>query len=309
MKAKLLVISGKAACMGMVLALLPAAGQAAKVNLTTSWVTGDYGTDYDYSGPRLDLNLNPDGSNWYYDLGYRKQMHDSEQRYQRLEVMAGYRFRFNEGWVQPSFRIREDTSTYISGNRTTVDFYTAHLAAQYLLSERFILTGNTILGIEREEVNTASNQSLRQADRLTWEIEPGIRFKSSVNTMVTLNYFNAGKRSDKGDTWGLTDDSRNQQMRLYFNWNTPFGLVLTPYVRYSLNYGETSGWYESAAFRETKTKSKVNRLALQLAYPLTDTFRILAEYYHEDVKYKEGYTMGKDDSKSKYMKIGIRATF
>ncbi|RIQ16895.1 hypothetical protein DLN06_26360, partial [Salmonella enterica subsp. enterica serovar Newport str. CFSAN000835] len=75
------------------------------------------------------------------------------------------------------------------------------------------------------------------------------------------------------------------------------------------NYGETSGWYESAAYSETKTKSKVNRLALQMAYPLSDSFRLQAEYYIEDVKYKKGYTMGKEDSSSKYMKVGVRATF
>ncbi|EMG6371615.1 OmpG family monomeric porin [Salmonella enterica subsp. diarizonae serovar 11:k:z53] len=309
MKAKLLVTSGTAVCLGIIATLLPVCVHAAKVNATLSWVTGDYGTPYDYSGPRLDMNLNPDGSNWYYDLGFRKQFHDSRQRYQRAEAMVGYRFRFDEGWIQPSFRIREDLTTYDNGNRTTIDFYTAHLTGQRLLSERFTFASSVILGIEREEVNTASNQSVRRADRLTWEIEPGVRFKSSANTMITLNYFNAGKRSDKGDTWGLTDNSRNQQMRFYFNWNTPIGLVITPYVRYALNYGETSGWYESAAYSETKTKSKVNRLALQMAYPLSDSFRLQAEYYIEDVKYKKGYTMGKEDSSSKYMKVGVRATF
>lgn len=59
-----------------------------------------------------------------------------------------------------------------------------------------------IVGMEREEANTASNLVERNSDRLSWEIEPGIRFKSSANTQMTLNYFNAGKRSDKGETWG-----------------------------------------------------------------------------------------------------------
>lgn len=77
MKVKLLVTSGTAACLGIIAALLPVCVHAAKVNATLSWVTGDYGTPYDYSGPRLDMNLNPDGSNWYYDLGFRKQFHDS----------------------------------------------------------------------------------------------------------------------------------------------------------------------------------------------------------------------------------------
>lgn len=306
---KLLVTSGTAACLGIMAALMPADVQAAQVNATLSWVTGDYGTTCDYSGPRLDMTINPDGSNWYYDLGFRKQLHDTDQRYQRMEVSAGYRFRFAEGWVQPSFRLREDLSTYASGNRTTINFYDAKVAGQYQLSERFAFVGNMIVGMEREEANTASNLVERNSDRLSWEIEPGIRFKSSANTQMTLNYFNAGKRSDKGETWGLSDDSKNQQVRFYFNWNTPIGLVLTPYARYSLDYGETSGWYESAAFSETKTMSKVDRLALQLAYPLSDTFRLQAEYYIENVKYQEGYTMGKDDSRVKYMRVGVRATF
>ncbi|ENA1774189.1 hypothetical protein NE897_08985 [Yersinia ruckeri] len=309
MKAKLLVTSGTAACLGIMAALLPIDAEAAKINATLSWVTGDYGTSYDYTGPRLDMNINPDGSNWYYDLGFRKQYHDSNQRYQRAEFSAAYRFRFDGGWIQPGIRIREDLTNYENGNSNTTDFYNAKLAGQYQLSERFTFAGSMIMGIEREEVNTAANQSVRNSDRLTWEIEPGIRFKSSANTSMTVNYFNAGKRSDKGDTWGLTDDSKNQQLRFYFNWNTPIGLVLTPYARYSLNYAETSGWFESASYSETKTMSKVNRVALQLAYPLSDSFRIQAEYYIDDVKYKEGYSMGKEDSWSKYIKLGIRATF
>lgn len=104
--------------------------------------------------------------------------------------------------IQPSFRIREDLSTYASGNRTTINFYDAKVAGQYQLSERFAFVGNMIVGMEREEANTASNLVERNSDRLSWEIEPGIRFKSSANTQMTLNYFNAGKRSDKGETWG-----------------------------------------------------------------------------------------------------------
>lgn len=60
---KLLVTSGTAACLGIMAALMPADVQAAQVNATLSWVTGDYGTTYDYSGPRLDMTINPDGSN------------------------------------------------------------------------------------------------------------------------------------------------------------------------------------------------------------------------------------------------------
>ena len=53
----------------------------------------------------------------------------------------------------------------------------------------------------------------------------------------------------------------------------------------------------------------MSRYAMQLAYPLSDSIRLQAEYYIEDIEFKDGYSMGKEDSQVKYLKLGVRASF
>ncbi|KHT63392.1 hypothetical protein RJ45_12340 [Photobacterium gaetbulicola] len=295
-------------CAVLVAASIPMVAQAAKVNATLSYESGDYGSDYDYAGPRLDMNINPDGSNWYFDLGYRNRTHDSKQVYTRAEIQAAYRFRFDGGWIQPSAKVRQDVTSYDSGSRLTNDIYSSETKYIFDLSDKWTLWGEAQFGLERQEDKNVSG-TVRNSDYLAWEVEPGIRYNLTAKQRLTLSYYNTGKRSDKGETWGLTDHTYNQQARLYYYWDTPIGLVISPYVRYALGYGETSAWYDSAYHDETKTQSKVSRYAIQLAYPLTDYLRIQAEYYIEDVEYKEGFTMGKEDSQVKYLKLGARVSF
>ena len=55
--------------------------------------------------------------------------------------------------------------------------------------------------------------------------------------------------------------------------------------------------------------SKVTRYAFQFTYPVTTAMRLVGEYYLEDIEYKEGYSTGKDDSKTKYFKLGLNFNF
>ena len=308
MKSGLISTSRLLLCAGIVSACFPLGAHAAKVNATISQESADYGSDYNYSGPRLDVNLNPDGSNWYFDLGYRNRTHDSKQVYTRAEAKASYRFRFDGGWIQPGFKVRQDTTSYDSGSRLTTDYYTNETKYLFSLSEKWSLVGKVQFGLERQEDKNVSG-IVRDSDYLAWEIEPGISYHFTPNSRVALAYYNTGKRSDKGETWGLTDNTFNQQARMYLSWRTPIGLVISPYVRYALGYNEASSWYDSARFDETETKSQVSRYALQLAYPISETLRLQAEYYREDVEYKDGFNMGKDDSQVDYLKLGVRVSF
>lgn len=308
MKSGLISTSRLLLCAGIVSACLPIAAQAAKVNASISHESADYDSDYSYSGPRLDMVINPDGSNWYFNLGYRNRSHDSKQVYTRAELQAAYRFRFDGGWIQPSAKIRQDMTNYDSGSRLTTDIYSNETKFFYDLADSWNLLADVQFGLERQEDKNVSG-IVRTSDYLTWEIEPGLRYNLSSNSRVTLTYFNTGKRSDKGETWGLTDNTYNEQARMYLFWKTPIDLVISPYVRYAIGYGEASSWYDSAKFDETKTQSQVSRYALQLAYPITDYLQLQAEYYIEDIEYKEGFSMGKEDSQVKYLKLGARVSF
>lgn len=284
---------------------LPWHAQAAKVNATLSWESGDYNSNYDYAGPRLDMNINPGGSNWYFDLGYRNRTHDTKQIYSRAELQTAYRFRFDGGWIQPSVKVRKDTTNYDSGSRMITDIYSTETKYQYDFSDRWGLWGELQFSLERKEDKNVSG-TVRNSDYLAWELEPGIRYYTSSNSRLTLSYYNTGKRSDKGETWGVTDDTQGQQARLYYYWKTPIGLVVSPYIRYSLDYASASSWYKKT---DNKSLGKLSRYALQLSYPISDALQLQVEYYLEELKLKDGFTLGKDDSQVKYLKLGVRAAF
>lgn len=117
MKMKLGIQSiGYSVLAGLTAMTMASSANAAKGSLNTSYEVGDYGNGdaYNYAGPRVDLTMNPDGSNWYFDLGVRKRNHDSGQTYSRTDMGASYRFRFANGWVQPGVKVRRDETLYNS---------------------------------------------------------------------------------------------------------------------------------------------------------------------------------------------------
>ncbi len=307
MKSSLNTTARAALCFG-VISVLASVNAEAKTNLVASYESGKYESDYSYSGPRIDMTLNPDGSNWYFNLGYRNRTHDSKQVYIRADSGAAYRFRFNRSWIQPSVKIRQDITNYDSGSRLTTDFYKTETKYVLDLNSQWALWGEIDFGLARQEDKNVSG-TVRNSDYITWEVEPGVRYSFSKNLSTTLAYYNTGERSDKGETWGLTDNTKNHQARWYLHWRAPMGFVVSPYIRYSLDYGKTSSWYESASFPETATKSKVARYAMRLAYSISSSVQLQAEYYFEDLQFKEGYAMGKDDSQMQYLKLGVRASF
>ncbi|MDX2321974.1 MAG: hypothetical protein QNK26_15415 [Moritella sp.] len=311
MKSDFVKISGSVVSVGLLSLVLPFAASAAKINATLSHESGDYGSDYNYSGPRFDMTINPDGSNWYYSLGYRDREHESDQTYKRADVDIAYRFRFDGGWVQPSINLRKDTTMYNSGTRIVLEKYMAETKYLYSFNDSWGIWGEVQFSLDKQTSDkfNDSPDSNMQSNYLSWEIEPGVRYYFANSSRLTVSYYNVGQRSDKGDTWGLTDDKSSQQARIYYYWKMPFGLSFSPYIRLPLGYGDTSAWYDSASFDHTKTMSKTSRYALQLAYPLTDTFQLQAEYYIEDTEYKEGFNMGKEDGQAKYLKFGVRAAF
>ena len=303
--------------MGVLAALLPWQASAAKINATLSHESGDYGSDYNYAGPRLDMTINPDGSNWYYSMGWRDRSHDSDQTYNRTDFTAAYRFRFDGGWIQPNVQIRKDTSTYANGSKLVTDFYKSETVYMYSFNDRWGIWGEATIGLDKQTNKSVSVVDGKVAvsemknDYLSWEVEPGVRYYFTDGSRVTLSYYNVGQRSTKGGEkdWGFADHKSSQQARLYYYVNTPIGLTISPYIRLPLGYGDTHAWYDSAAWAETKTQSKTSRYALQLAYPLTDSIQLQGEYYFEETKYKEGYTMGKPDGEVHYLKLGVRAAF
>lgn len=301
-------VSGTLLAAGLLTVLLPLQVDAAKINATLSHESGDYGSDYNYAGPRLDMTINPDGSNWYYSLGYRDREHDSGQNYTRADSEAAYRFRFEGGWIQPSVKMRKDTTTYDNGTRIVLNKYATETKYTYSFNDTWGLWGEVEFSLDRQTHDTYGKTPItRESDYLSWEVEPGVRYYFADSSRITLSYYNTGQRSDKGETWGLTDDKSSQQARLYYYWKTPVGLTLSPYVRVPLGYGSESSWYPKS--NGTKSLSKVSRYALQVAYPLTSTFQLQAEYYVEDIQYKTGQSMGKEDGQVNYLKLGVRAAF
>ena len=77
-----------------------------------SWETADYDTN-NYAGYRVDFNINPDKSNWYFDVGFQRG-HDNKNRYQS-DLQGSYRFKLNNGWVQPGLKAGQDLTNYDNG--------------------------------------------------------------------------------------------------------------------------------------------------------------------------------------------------
>ena len=309
MKTKFFSPSVRVSCISLALCMIPLSAQAARVNATLSWESGDYGTTYNYAGPRLDMSINPDGSNWYYTLGYRNRTHETNQNYTRTEGQAAYRFRYAEGWIQPHLNIRQDVTSFESNSRTKVDHYKAGVTYIHDIADSWSLWGVLKGGIERQSDTNASQGITRESDYLQWELEPGIRYSFTPNSRVTASYYNNGVRSDKGETWGLSDDKSSEQVRLYYFYRADNGFTFSPYIRQAIGWGNQHTWYESAALDGTVALNKVSRYALQMSYPIFDSVSLTAEYYIEDVEYKENFDLGKDDLRVKYLKLGVRASF
>ncbi|MCD9505478.1 OmpG family monomeric porin [Photobacterium phosphoreum] len=281
---------------------------AANVSANISYEAGEYPNDYSYQGPRTDLTINPAGSNWYLGFAYRTREHDSEQKYSRADMNAGYRFRYDGGWVQPTFNIRQDVTNYTNGTRIEATMYKPSIDYSYVLTDSISLWGDISMGIERINERTAAS-AIRDSDYFVYEAEPGIRYTINKWSNISLSYYINGKHSDKGDVWGLTDNSQSQQARIYASIVTPFGLTISPYIRQSIGYGSTSAWYDSALYDELETKTKLTRYAVRAMYPLSKTFTLAAEWYTETSKFKEGYTLGKEDQTMDYFRIGGVFTF
>ncbi|MGR5134677.1 hypothetical protein [Vibrio alfacsensis] len=280
---------------------------AAKVNANLSYETADYGDDYSYAGPRLEFNLNPSGSNWYFDLGYRNREHDTKQLYTRVEGQASYRFRFDGGWIQPSVKHQIDTTNYENNSRNINTLSATETKYHLTINNDWALWGEVQVGLMEHENKTTTAE--RKADYFNWEIETGAHYYFNPTNRFSFTYYNIGKLSDKGETWDLTDDSSSQQVRLYYYWKTPIGLTISPYVRQSIGYGYQSDWYDDPKFYETETESKLTRYAMRLDYPLSDTIRAQIEYYHETNEYKEGKNKGKEDGSIDYIRAGLSFNF
>lgn len=196
--------------------------------------TADYDTPANYSGYRLDININPTKSNWYFDAGLRQREADNNSRYQRLDL--GRAIATRSITVDPAqLQGTPDTTSYDNGNRLTVDFYSTKTSYYYNLSNSWALAGSGMFSIEKKE--DLKKGLTTNTDYLSWEFEPGIRYFITPNINTTLAYFQGGKHANKQNEFDTREIQRNQQVRLYLNWNTPIGLVISPSTRQSV-FGE-----------------------------------------------------------------------
>ena len=156
------------------LALTSFHSHAATVNAMFSWESADYDTSNNYSGYRVDFNINPDKSNWYFDVGFRQREHDNKNRYQRYDLQGSYRFKLNNGWIQPGLKIRQDLTNYDNGSRLTIDFYESKTNYQFPINKDWVLTGSVLFGLQKKEDKRSNG--VTNTDYLGWEIEPGIRY-------------------------------------------------------------------------------------------------------------------------------------
>lgn len=299
---------------GLTAMTMASSANAAKISLTTSYEVGDYGSDYNYDGPRLDMTINPDGTNWYFDIGTRKRNHDNGQRYSRTDLSAGYRFRFENGWIQPEAKIRRDETLYKSSNggRLMTDIYGLELNHILSLGGNWGLWGDWSFQMMKETSESVKSGALESiySDAYTWEIEEGIRYYFSNDSRITVSLYDFGRLADKGSDWGVGGSNWSSQARAYYYHKFANGLSIQPYVRYPLSWGERQQWYVSPSMPEGSDQlSKVTRYAFQFTYPVTTAMRLVGEYYLEDIKYKEGFSTGKDDSKTKYFKLGLNFNF
>ncbi|WP_392441097.1 OmpG porin family protein [Edwardsiella piscicida] len=137
-------------------------------------------------------------------------------------------------------------------------------------------------------------------DYLSWELEPGIRYFITPNINTTVAYFQSGKHANKQNEFETRELQRNQQVRVYLNWNTPIGLVISPSTRQSV-FGEITERNAKGDF----INKDMSRYTLQLAYPINNQWRVMTEYYHEKIKTKNSDLKTEYD----YFKVAVRASF
>ena len=294
---------------GLAVLFVASDASAAKVSLNASYEVGDYGSgdSYNYGGPRIDLTMNPDGSNWYFDLGTRKRNHDSGQRYSRTDLGASYRFRFANGWVQPGVKVRRDETLYnaATAGRLMNDQYGIDLNHVVALGGNWGLWGDWSFFMIKETSESVKSGALEKiySDGYSWEIEEGVRYYLSNSAHLTISLYDTGVYQDKGDMWGSGGSRGSTQIRGYFNHRFTNGLTIQPYFRLPVGYGYRDKWYENAADQESKT----TRYALQMNYPITDFLRLNGEYYIEHSKYTP--ESKKDDGHSQYFRLGLNFVF
>ncbi len=280
------------------LGLFSIKSHAATVNAMVSWETADYKTPNNYDGYRLDFNINPEKSNWYYDIGFRQRKMDNNNRYQRYDLQASYRFKLNNGWIQPGLKYRQDMTNYDNGNRLIIDYYESKTNYQFPMTDKWQLSGSVLFGVQKKA--DKRGMITTNTDHLGWEIEPGVRFLATPNINATLAYFDGGRQANHPDEYDTKETNHNQQVRVYANWNTPIGLVISPSLRKSV-----LGKMEDRTNKGVRLDKDLTRYTLQLGYQINNDWRVMTEYYNEKVKNKNDNTTSTQD----YFKVSVRTTF
>ncbi|MCW9718735.1 outer membrane beta-barrel protein [Avibacterium sp. 21-599] len=330
------------------LLLLSWQAEAASINAILSWEDVRYNDDYNsdgyntgvarnYHGYRLDTTISPDNSNWSFTFGirqnrskgYNKIVDDTnplykndnpkpqisqligQRDYQRLDFGVGYCYRFNKGWVQPSFNVRQDKTININGNNDTADFYNMDLTYNYNIADRWVLNGRfkpEVIKYEYKRNKLSSNNSKDQqihqrATRFGYEIEQGLRYLVTPNLNFEIAYNDIRNRRDDNAQWensSLTES--NPQLRLYMTYKTNFGLTISPYFRKSI-FGKIK---VKSEFADTVEKRDQTRYAFRMNYQINNNFMILSEFYRENTKF---LNTDKQTSKQNYLRLGMRVTF
>lgn len=320
---------------------------AANVNAILSWENVRYNDVYsdgvnvghgrNYQGYRLDMSVSPDNSNWMFNLGFRqnrskgytKIVDDTnpayrnqlpkrqiaqvlgKRDYQRFDFGVSYRYRFTNGWVEPSFNIRQDKTLNVNGANNTTDFYNMDLYYNYNITDRLVWNGRFKPEVVKYELNRhliGSNNSAQVAKhqrktQFGWEIEQGLRYLFSPNFNVEVAYNDVRKRLEDNAQWeGSTSTESNPQLRLYLTYKTSFGLTVSPYIRKSI-FGKVKIKSESDNSLE---KRDLVRYALRTQYKINNNFMLLGEFYRENVKFLDS---DKPTSKQNYLRLGVKITF
>lgn len=323
--------------------------QAANVNAILSWEDVRYNDEYNktgdntgqarnYHGYRLDTTISPDNSNWTFSFGirqnrskgYTRTVNDTnpayssasskpqieqligQRDYQRMDFGVGYRYRFSNGWVQPSINIRQDKTININGNNDTFDFYNMDITYNYNITEQLVWNGRfkpELIKYEYKRNKASSNNSKEQqlhqrATRLGYELEQGLRYLITPNWNMEIAYNDIRNRRDDNAQWeNSTLTESNPQLRLYMTYKTNFGLTLSPYVRKSI-LGKIKVKNESSGSVE---KRDLTRYAMRVQYQVNNNFTLLGEFYRENVKFTNN--PDKATSKQNYLRLGMRVTF
>ncbi|PVX40594.1 hypothetical protein C8D76_103169 [Pasteurella langaaensis DSM 22999] len=321
--------------------------QAAKVDSNISWENVHYGTAGDYAGPRIDTTISPDNSNWYFSLGWRQNRTKGQETevyqsgtsgatetvtanvkdYQRLDFKIAYRYRLDKGWVQPAIGYRQDLSLFPNGKTGRSEYYLFEIMHNYPITERLSSTGWIKLQFNPNESITYTSKrstsdfypgttnprpaNYRIVDRdesVTWEVEQGFRYAFSPKFNVTAALNDTGNRQEQDDLINSSVTKRDLQFRLYLTYNTDFGLQFSPYLRKTI-FGDAKEWKLSNNDTATPVylDKDTTRYAMRMSYPLNKNVSLTGEYYIERVK-KTSH-LSSDETKQKYLKLGLRVTF